>query len=106
MPLRLEVHVHLPKVVEGQSNLPRRFDPAATTVRVGVHGKQRDPDQQEVEKGFAQPALDCREEPLPQLRPCRGLRLSNYGCFIHQRPPTKEPQFMSAVNYATAVFLL
>ena len=37
-------NIHLPKFIEGQRDLPRRFDTAATTVRIGIHAKHRDSD--------------------------------------------------------------
>jgi len=62
VPLRLEVHVHLLKFIKGQSNLPRRFDPAATTVHVTVNGEEGKAQQQKMQEGLAQPAFQDKSE--------------------------------------------
>ena len=96
MPLRLEVHVHLPKFVEAQSDLPGRLDSAAAAVHVGVDREQHEAEQQKMQQRLAQPALELGKKRLAQPRLLgRRLRLSNYGHFIHQLSPTTERQAIS-----------
>src|SRR5208283_392524 len=105
MPLRLEVHIHRAKIVEAESNLLRRLDAAATTLEVPIRPEQHDPQQQKVQKRFSEPAFDYGRKPRTRPRRfCRGLRLRNYGHFIHQMSPTKERQIISSGSYAAGVF--
>ena len=59
VPLRLEVEVHLAKVVEGDKNLAGGLDAHAATMHVGVDGEERETDQEEMQKGLAQQAFKC-----------------------------------------------